>query len=1297
MRLRRAAGKFHLFNFAFNLTQSYTFWAGILGGTFLTMASHGTDQLMVQRMLAARNLGESRLALLSSGVVIFFQFTLFLFIGAGLFAFYGLHPQVFSSADRIFPTFIVQQMPLGIAGLLIAAILAAAMSNLSAALNSLSSTTVVDFYMHLRPDADDKERMLISRSSTVLWAFVLFAIAVYSIHAGGKGHVVETGLAIASVAYGCLLGVFLLGTLTKYATQTGAIIGMICGFTLNLWLWQGSFPKAFFAASCPPGVDYKDCLPASGFTIPRVAFTWYVLIGAIVTFAIGSIASLIFRKQSLNKAVSTFGVILILVFTHSSSAEQQRPVILSEAKNPRISSGAPQNSTATYDFTPIDTLLNEAIAAKKLPGAVVLIGHNNKVVFHHAYGNRKLDGELGLDGKPSAAEPMTEDTIFDMASLTKCLATATAIMQLYEAGKLQFDDPVAKYLPDFAANGKEKVTIRELLTHYSGLPEDISLKDPWGLAAPDKAEGIRRAMNATLYGPPGVSFKYSDINFITLGALAEKLSGEPEDVYAAKHIFQPLGMTSTRYFPFDKACGADRLGAAVVGDHETRSCPSGTWYAWGYRSQIAPTAHDNELDATVNPNYDHLLRGTVHDPTTRRMGGVAGHAGVFSTAHDVGLYAQALLDKLVYNRGPFPLKQSTLKLMVQPEQPATASVKATVFTQDGKPTQGLPIRAFGWDINTAFSRPRGEIFPTTQLDGAPLPGVPPSFGHTGFTGTSLWMDPTSNTYVILLANAIHPRGNPPISGLRGQVATAAARALGLCPAHTICDIPVTSSDGVVPTVPVSTIAATSPSAQLNGQTSFDAQTQHRTSAPQTKTGIDVLESTHYTALGDIAHHHNNALKLGLLTNQSGLDAQGHRTVDLLFTEAPKAVPGLHLTTLFSPEHGIKGTHDDEHVSNDIDAVTKLPVISLYGAKPEQRRPSHDALKELDAVVIDLQDAGVRFWTYEAAMGYFLEAAAVERDQYHHPIEIVILDRPNLVGGEKVQGPVSDPGLESYVNYMPLPSRHGLTFGELARYINGERRMPSPASPNVFSPLGVPLTVVRMENWTRIMYFEDTRLPWTKPSPNLKTPAAATLYPGIGLIETTNISVGRGTDTPFEHIGACWLPAKDAAKAASKVPERKSTPILCGPEDQIDGAKLAAYLTDRNIPASPSLPPATQSRKTPTTTPATVRPSTVSPSPSPTATFLTPPSLASRSCPRCTISTRRGSILPVPQRSLPASIRCRPSTTTKTRARSPPPGLRNWTTSRSAASPTCSIPERVTNKMYPSRNYSPQYSSLYYAL
>jgi len=824
-----AAGKFHLFHFALNLTQNYTFWAGLLGGTFLTMASHGTDQLMVQRMLAARNLQESRLALLSSGVVILVQFTLFLLIGPGLYVFYNLHPQTFGagsiggiSPDRIFPTFIVAEMPIGIAGLLVAAILAAAMSNLSAALNSLSSTTVVDFYMHWRPGADDRERLLISRSSTVLWALVLFAVAVYSVHAGGKGHVVEIGLSIASVAYGALLGVFLLGTLTHYATQTGAICGMIVGFAFNLILWLHPAP-----------------LPLGPLTIPHVAFTWYVFLGAIVTFATGTFASLIVRKRPTSKAIVAAAALLALTTTtigQSTPQSTPKTVILSAVEGPAfalaiarpphsttqpviLSAGAaaaegpafalavarpPQSNLQTVilsggaaavegpalvapsttpaqtpDFTPISTLLNEAITEKKLPGAVVLIGHEDKVVFKQAYGLRKLAGEPGVTGQLEA-EPMTEDTIFDMASLSKCLSTATAIMQLYEQGKLAFDAPVARYLPDFAANGKENVTIRELLTHYSGLPPDISIKDPWGLAAPDKAEGIRRALASPLVTEPGTHFVYSDINFIILGAVVEKLSGQRLDEYAQQHIFMPLGMTSAAYHSFDRTCGP-RIdhGSAIEPGPAPRgrilvACRPDTWSPFSLDPQTAPTAHDDEGTTATNPDFDHLLRGTVHDPTTRRMGGVAGHAGVFSTAADVSLFAQALLTRLTRNTGPFPLKQSTLRLMTQPEQPATAEAIATIFTPDGQTTKGVATRGFGWDINTAYSRLRGEVFPIAE------PGKPGSFGHTGFTGTSLWMDPASNTYVILLANAIHPRGGgAPISTLRGQVATAAARTLGL--------------------------------------------------------------------------------------------------------------------------------------------------------------------------------------------------------------------------------------------------------------------------------------------------------------------------------------------------------------------------------------------------------------------------------------------------------------------------------------------------------------------------------------
>ncbi len=888
-RVAGAAGKFHMFNFAFNLTTTYTFWAGVLGGTFLTMASHGTDQLMVQRLLAARSLRESRLALLSSGVVIFVQFALFLLIGVGLYVFYGQHSTVFASADRIFPTFIVREMPLGIAGLLVAAILAAAMSNLSAALNSLSSTTVVDFYIQLRPHADDRERALISKSSTVVWALVLFAIAVYSVGAGGKGHVVEIGLSIASVAYGCLLGVFLLGTLTRFATQTGATIGMVCGFALNLWLWQGAFP-----------------VHLGPFTIPRIAWTWYVIIGAIATFAIGSLASLVFRRQSTRRAAIPAALALALVGFWAVPAQAQSP--------------AP-------DFTPVSRLITDAIAAHKLPGAVVVIGHNGKVVFEQAYGDRKLAGEPGLDGKPSPAEPMTEDTIFDMASLTKCLATATAVMQLYEQGKLQFDDPLERYLPAFnAAHDPErtKVTIRMLLTHTSGEAPDVDLKDSWGLATPDKSEGFHRALTTPLMSAPGEVFRYSDINYILLGDLVETISGETEDVYAREHIFQPLGMTETRYLSVGKACGPHSVvGAAIVWEPKPPgnmlfACPPGDW-STSLLQRIAPTTHDDEAksDPTTNPHFDMLTRGTVHDPTARRMGGVAGHAGVFSTAHDMSLFAQALLDKLLHNTGPFPLKQSTLELMTSPEEPGHNSGQvaaanaaeqkevaagdkpsAPLLAPDYPAVKGQDLRGFGWDIDTAFSKPRGAIFPIG------------SFGHTGFTGTSLWMDPGSDTYVILLANAIHPRGNPPISNLRGEVATAAAKALHLYEPSTAVESP-------------------------------------------TLTGIDVLGSTSFSALSGLHH-------LGLLTNQTGPDARGKRTIDILHARV-RTTNNQQLTTLFSPEHGIFGAQDSTHISAEVAAALnarQIPGVTFQAtttevAEDRNRYPFHG--QTIDAVRITLTD------------------------------------------------------------------------------------------------------------------------------------------------------------------------------------------------------------------------------------------------------------------------------------------------------------------------------------------------------
>nr|MCW1957171.1 beta-lactamase family protein [Mycobacterium sp.] len=390
-------------------------------------------------------------------------------------------------------------------------------------------------------------------------------------------------------------------------------------------------------------------------------------------------------------------------------------------------------------------------------GAVIQVGHGGNVVFREAYGSRKLPGQPGLDGRPAPDQPMTVDTIFDLASLTKIIVTTTAVLQLYEKGDVALDEPVQTYLPEFnPANDprRAQVTIRMLLTHTSGIGGDLSHQGPWGLAAADKADGIRRALTAPLEFDPGQTFHYSDIGFIILGTLVEKFSGEPLDVYAERNIFAPLGMTDTSYLPAAKACGPYRiLGNAITfdpGKTPPASCPDGTWNT-DVLDRIAPTARDEDTPG-INPDFDRSLRSTVHDPTARRMGGVAGSAGVFSTAPDVGKYSQALLDRLAGRPSPFPLKQSTLEMMTTPQQPAAVS--------NG-------VRGFGWDIDTYQSKPRGAIFPVG------------SFGHTGFTGVSLWIDPGTDSYVVVLANVIHQRGGPPIVTLSGDVATASARALHL--------------------------------------------------------------------------------------------------------------------------------------------------------------------------------------------------------------------------------------------------------------------------------------------------------------------------------------------------------------------------------------------------------------------------------------------------------------------------------------------------------------------------------------
>ncbi|MGC2060519.1 MAG: serine hydrolase [Candidatus Sulfotelmatobacter sp.] len=692
----------------------------------------------------------------------------------------------------------------------------------------------------------------------------------------------------------------------------------------------------------------------------------------------------------------------------------------------------------------VDAVIGQAIHDGNIPGAVLVVGHNGHVIYRKAYGNRALEPRR---------EPMALDTIFDLASLTKVIATTTAVMQLVEQGKVRLNDPVAKYLPEFAQNGKDDVTIRQLLTHYSGLAPDLDLKSLWE----GKDTAYRMAFGETPDDPPGSRFSYSDINFIVLGALVERVSGETLDEYCQRHIFLPLKMTHTRFLP-----------------------PA----AW--RPKIAPTQYDEN---------EHMLRGVVHDPTARRMGGVAGHAGLFSTADDLAKFAQALL-----NGGGGILSPLSVEKMTQPEQPPSAPV----------------LRGFGWDIDSPFSTNRGDLLPVG------------SYGHTGFTGTSLWIDPTTQTYIILLTNAVHPRGKGTAIALRSEVATAVAAALPLTP---------TEKEALRWQSITGYNEAQSAARRMNVRNG------------NVKTGIDVLEEHGF----DVLQIAGRKKRIGLLTNQTGVDAGGQRTIDV-FAQAP----GVSLDAIFSPEHGVTGTLDTTDVNNSKDAATGIPVYSVYGTKDAARRPPPDVLKQLDAVVIDIQDAGVRFYTYETTLGYFLEAAASAG------IEVIVLDRPDPITGSFVQGPVSDAGAENFTNYWTVPVRHGMTMGELAKMFNTERN------------INAKLMVVAIEGWQRGDWFDSTGLTWVNPSPNLRSVTAAALYPGVGLIEYTNVSVGRGTDTPFEVLGAPWMKSRELAAYlnARGIAGVRFVPVAFTPMSsnyagqKCEGVNLV--LTDRNALDGPEL-------------------------------------------------------------------------------------------------------------------------------
>ena len=659
-------------------------------------------------------------------------------------------------------------------------------------------------------------------------------------------------------------------------------------------------------------------------------------------------------------------------------------------------------------FKGIEDVVREDIKQKRLPGAVVLVGIGDRIVYQKAIGDRAL---------VPAREAMTMDTVFDVASLTKVVATTTSVMLLLEQGKVRLVDRVATFIPGFERYGKGDITVRHLLTHVSGLRPDVDLADEWqGTEA-----AIALAMEEVPLAPPGQRFVYSDINFFLLGEIVHRVSGKPLDRFTRDHIFKPLGMTDTMFNP------PESLVARIA---PTESC---TRYGWPCQG----------------PDMK-MLRGIVHDPTARRMYGVAGHAGLFSTAADLAVFCRTLLNGGVH-RGVRVLAPLTVAKMTTPA-PAT---------------EDRNVRALGWDMDSSFSGNRGELLPLG------------SFGHTGFTGTSLWIDPATRMYVVFLSNRLHPDGKGDVTPLRARVATIAAAAL-------------------------ETVPPAARSLQYTGRDLVSAGAPPAGRAPSpVVTGLDALRAEGFAPL--------RGKRVGLVTNHTGRARDGATAIDLLHTARD-----VKLSVLFSPEHGIRGVLDAS-VPSAVDEKTGLTIHSLYG---ETRRPTAAMLDGLDAIVFDIQDIGTRFYTYITTMAYVMEEAA------KRSLPVFVLDRPNPINGFQIEGPPLDKAMLGFTGYFAaMPIRHGMTVGELARLFNGENK------------IGAALTVVPMKNWDRNRWFDETGQPWINPSPNMRNLLQATLYPGVGAIEGTNISVGRGTDSPFEQIGAPW----------------------------IDGIQLADALNARNIP------------------------------------------------------------------------------------------------------------------------------------
>lgn len=657
---------------------------------------------------------------------------------------------------------------------------------------------------------------------------------------------------------------------------------------------------------------------------------------------------------------------------------------------------------ATSDFAHIESIGRQAVTSGELPGAVVLVGRGGEVLYLEAFGRRALVPEQA---------PMRSTTVFDVASLTKPLGTALAVMSLVDRGTVSLDVPLGTYLQEFRDAVHRDVTIRRLLTHSAGFPAivpDATLNGGFPSAA-------RALAQTKLDSAPGVAFQYSDVGFIVLGEVVRRASGEPLDRYLERTFFKPMGLRDTTFRPPASA-----------------------------RDRIAPTERFN----------GQMLQGLVHDPRARVLGGVAGHAGLFSTAPDLARLCQMLVQGGVLD-GRRYLRGETIR---------------TMWTRSA---EGNGTRALGWDMISRYASAMAPFFPEGAV------------GHTGFTGTSVWIDPASRSYLIILTNRVHPVGGGAayIREFRTRVTAAAGAALFA---------------GPPPALAAAAIATASDDPDQGSDTGAPAASGSTGSVGtigRVKAGLDVLVEQGFARLA--------GLSVGLVTNQTGVDARGRRAVDLI-----AGAPRVRLKAIFAPEHGIAGQVDDK-VPHGRDAATGVPIWSLYGPT---LRPSAAMLKDVGVVVFDIQDVGARYYTYLTTLVYVMEEAAARG------IPVVVLDRPNPITGRVVEGPLMDRDLGSFTAPHTIPVRTGMTIGEFARMVAAEKR------------IGVSLTVVPLEGWERSRWYDETGLPWTNPSPNIRSVTQALLYSGIGLLEATNLSVGRGTDTPFEVVGAPWIDSAGLATA-----------------------------------------------------------------------------------------------------------------------------------------------------------------------